>query len=244
MSLELFASDLHLHPSRPGVTALFLSFLRGPARQARSLTLLGDLFDAWAGDDDLPAPLNTQICTELRALGEHGTQVRFMAGNRDFLIGAGFASASALTCIDDPYRTDVAGIPTLLLHGDTLCTDDTGYQVFRREVRTEAWRSAFLARPLAERKAIINGLRERSEAEKQIKPMDLMDANPAAISATFHQHGVSRMIHGHTHREAQHHHHVDGRDCQRWVLGDWHEGLAPYLECGPSGWHFRRWQAQ
>ena len=237
--MELFASDLHLHPSRPGVTDLFLAFLAGPVRAAKRLTLLGDLFDAWAGDDDGDTPLNARIGDALAALAGEGTVLRFMPGNRDFLLGTAFARRAGLELLPDPSLSQVDGHPTLLLHGDTLCTDDLEYQAFRREVRSPAWQAAFLAQPLAERKAVIDGLRQRSEQEKQVKTMDLMDANTTAVAAAFRHHQVERMIHGHTHRQACHRITVDGRPCERWVLGDWHESHAPYLECSAAGWQFR-----
>lgn len=223
----LFISDLHLHPSRPGVTALLEQFLAGPAAdlgpRAGALFILGDLFDAWAGDDDLDDALNARVCAALRRCAEAGTALYFIPGNRDFLVGPAFAAASAMTILDEPVVMDIAGTPTLLLHGDLLCTDDGEYQQFRRTVRGPDWQRDFLAQPLAQRKAVIEGLRARSEAEKQVKPMAIMDTNADAVAEAFRQHGVSRLIHGHTHRQAEHKLTVDGREATRWVLGDWHE---------------------
>jgi UDP-2,3-diacylglucosamine hydrolase len=218
----LFVSDLHLTERRPETAELFLRFLAGPARAARALYILGDLFDYWAGDDDLADPFNARICTALAALADAGTPTFFMAGNRDFLAGQQLAVPSRLTFIDDPTVIDIGGTPTLLMHGDTLCTDDADYLAFRTVARTPQWRADMLAKPLAERKAMLDALRAQSESAKQSKDYDVMDANADAIAAAFRRYHVTRMIHGHTHRRAQHEHSVDGRACQRWVLGDWH----------------------
>ncbi len=218
----LFVSDLHLSARRPETANLFLRFLAGPARTAQALYILGDLFDAWAGDDDRADPFNAGIGAALADLADAGTQIFFMAGNRDFLIGNLFGVPSRLTLIADPTVVDIAGTPTLLMHGDTLCTDDADYQAVRALVRDPAWQREFLALPLAERKVKIEEFRERSETAKSGKPYALMDTNADAVADAFRRHGVTRMIHGHTHRQARHDHVVDGRACERWVLGDWH----------------------
>jgi UDP-2,3-diacylglucosamine hydrolase len=221
--LTLFVSDLHLTARRPETAALFLRFLAGPAREAQALYVLGDLFDYWAGDDDLDDPFNAGICAALAELAAGGTRSFFMPGNRDFLAGEQFGVSSRLTFLADPTVVDLGGTPTLLMHGDTLCTDDTDYLAFRAVARTPQWCADMLARPLAERKAMLDGLRARSEAAKQDKDYDVMDANAEAVAAAFRNHGLNRIIHGHTHRQARHEHLVDGRSCERWVLGDWHE---------------------
>jgi UDP-2,3-diacylglucosamine hydrolase len=235
----LFISDLHLSPDEPATVARFLAFLNGPARNAARLFILGDLFDYWAGDDDLAAPFNAHIVSALRALADGGVSVSFMAGNRDFLIGPQFAAAAGMDLLPDPCVRDFAGVPTLLMHGDTLCTDDADYQRFRATVRNPAWQAAFLTRPLAERKREIEALRARSEAEKRVKPMEIMDVNAAAVEAALHHHGVNTLIHGHTHRQGRHAHRVDGRDCVRWVLGDWHGERGTALICDFPDWRFR-----
>jgi UDP-2,3-diacylglucosamine hydrolase len=230
----LFVSDLHLTERRPETAELFLRFLAGPARAARALYILGDLFDYWAGDDDIADPFNARICAALAELADAGTRTFFMVGNRDFLSGQQLAVSSRLTFIDDPTLIDIAGTPTLLMHGDTLCTDDTAYLAFRAVARTPQWRADMLAKSLAERKAMLDALRARSEAAKQSKDYDVMDANPDAIAAAFRNHHVTRIIHGHTHRQARHEHLVDSRTCERWVLGDWHaNGNA--LACDAHG---------
>lgn len=232
----LFVSDLHLHPSRPHTARLFHDFLAGPARGAAALYVLGDLFDAWAGDDDLDDPFNAAVCADLAALAATGTRIFFIPGNRDFLVGDDFAQAAGLTLVADETVVDLAGTPTLLLHGDTLCTDDAEYQAFRADIRSEQWRHDFLALPLAARKAEIERLRSRSEGEKRVKPLALMDASAATVDQAFAQHGVVRMIHGHTHRAARHEHPVGGRACERWVLPDW-DAAGGYLACDPTGCH-------
>ncbi len=241
---QLIISDLHLHASRPAIATLFLDFLASQARHAAALYILGDLFEYWPGDDTLndPAePFNAQICAALKQLGAQGCQLYFLPGNRDFLIGAGFVAATGATLLNDPTLLDLAGVPTLLMHGDLLCSDDTAYLAFRATVRTPAWRQEFLARPLAERKAQIEALRQQSETEKQIKPAAIMDVNPATLAETLRAQGYPRLIHGHTHRRAHHKLRIDNHTCERWVLGDWREQGADagnFLRCTPHGCEF------
>lgn len=233
----LFTSDLHLHPSRPDTVRLFLDFLSGPARAARALFILGDLFDAWAGDDDIADPFNAEICLALKALADAGTALLFLPGNRDFLIGDGFLAATGAHLLDDETVIDIAGTPTLLLHGDTLCTDDVAYQDFRTLVRNPEWRHDFLATPLAERKAKIEALRSRSQEAMAEKSAASMDTNHAAVLAAFNRCGALRIIHGHTHRPALHRYSTDdGRELERWVLPEWHS-VGGYLACDASGCH-------
>ncbi|MDP2809049.1 MAG: UDP-2,3-diacylglucosamine diphosphatase [Rhodocyclaceae bacterium] len=229
----LFVADIHLHPARPETARLFVEFLAGPAAGAQSLYILGDLFDAWAGDDDIADPFNAALCTALHALAQAGTQVFFLPGNRDFLVGAAFAKAAGITLIADETVADIGGVPTLLLHGDTLCTDDHAYQDFRSMVRSRQWQHDFLAQPLSERKRIADALRSRSEAEKRGKPMALMDVSAAAVEQAFAAHNVARIIHGHTHRQARHEH--AGRE--RWVLPEWEHGGGA-LACDATGCRF------
>jgi UDP-2,3-diacylglucosamine hydrolase len=231
---SLFVSDLHLTARRSETTDLFIDFLAGPARKADALYLLGDLFDYWLGDDNLDEPFNRRICTALADVTAAGISTYFLPGNRDFLAGKNFAAASGLSFLAEPTVCNVAGQPTLLLHGDTLCTDDTDYQAFRATVRSEAWREDFLAQPLAVRKDYVEALRARSETEKQTKPYSMMDTNPGAVADAFRRNAVTRMIHGHTHRQACHELTVDGRPCQRWVLGEWGK-TGNALVCDSSG---------
>lgn len=235
--LNLFISDLHLSPRGPEKAKLFVDFLAGPARNAQALYILGDLFDYWLGDDDLADPFNEGIRVALAGLTSGGTAAYFLPGNRDFLIGEAFAAATGVTLLPDIGVHRIAGRPTLLLHGDTLCTDDHAYLAFRGRVRNPQWQREFLARPLAERRAIIEALRQRSEDAKSGKTTELMDVNPGMVAATFHEYGISHMIHGHTHRQAGHDIDVDGRACQRWVLGDW-GATGNALACEDDHWHW------
>jgi UDP-2,3-diacylglucosamine hydrolase len=238
----LFISDLHLCPSRPRIGRLFLDFLSGPARQSEALYILGDLFEYWAGDDDLDDPFNAEICAGLHALASSGIPPFFMAGNRDFLAGEAFALAAGLTLLPDPTPVEVAGTTTLLMHGDTLCTDDAAYQAFRAEVRSPEWRQAFLALPLAQRKAQIEAMRRDSEAQKRIKPTDIMDVNPGAALQALTLHRCKRLIHGHTHRPAHHRIEAGDHTCERWVLPDWYE-KGGYLACDAEDCQLLAWPA-
>ncbi|CAG4885363.1 UDP-2,3-diacylglucosamine pyrophosphatase [Georgfuchsia toluolica] len=241
--MELFLSDLHLHESRPETTQLFLDFIAAPAQGAQCLTILGDLFEYWAGDDDIGTSLHARVCAALKSLASRGTAIRFLAGNRDFLIGAGFATASGAVLLPDLLVEAVAGTPALLLHGDTLCSDDAAYQDYRRQVRNPIFIENFLRRPLAERRAYIEEMRQRSEVEKRGKDMALMDVNADAVRQAFRDANVTRMIHGHTHRLALHRYEIDGKSCERWVLGDWGK-TGNFLECDESGWRFRTWDGK
>ncbi len=237
MPAALFVSDLHLCPTRPAMVRLFLDFLADQAMTADALYILGDMFDYWAGDDELADPddpFAASIAGALKALGDRGTRLFFITGNRDFLAGDGFARATGMTPLEEPHLATIAGVPTLLLHGDTLCSDDTAYQEFRREVRRPAWREAFLARPLPERRAQIAALRARSEQAKLGKSAAIMDVNAGAVAELLRAYGYPRLIHGHTHRPGYHEHLVDTHLCQRWVLGDWYE-KGSYLACDERG---------
>ena len=223
MATTLFISDLHLCASRPRINRSFFDFLERTARAAEQLYILGDFFEYWAGDDDIDEPFNRSIVDALAALTSSGVAAFLMHGNRDFLIGDLFCKASGATLLADPTLIDLNGTRTLLMHGDTLCTDDIEYQNFRKQVRDVRWQQQFLAQPLAQRKAIIEDLRRRSENEKQTKSMDIMDVTPASVEAALREHDYPRLIHGHTHRPAMHHHRVDEKTCERWVLTDWYE---------------------
>jgi UDP-2,3-diacylglucosamine hydrolase len=231
MPHTLIISDLHLSPRHERITELFLRFLRDTAPQADALYVLGDLFDYWAGDDDLDEPLHRQTADALRALSGGGVPVFLMHGNRDFLMAEKFAAACGATLLDDPALLDFYGTPTLLTHGDALCTDDTGYQAYRQQVRNPVWQQQFLSQPLAQRKAQIEALRARSESEKRYKSDEIMDVNSDAVAALLRQHGYPRLIHGHTHRPGLTLHEVDGHTCERWVLGDWNDACGNALHC-------------
>lgn len=230
---SIFVSDLHLCPSRPEINRTFFEFLRGPAARAQSLYILGDLFEYWAGDDDDDA-FNASVLHALHELSAAGTQLFIMHGNRDFLIGGRFAKESGANLLPDPTMIDLHGKPTLLMHGDTLCTEDIGYQEFRRKVRNPAYQQQFLAQPLAARKQIIAGLRAENAEKKQLKSEAIMDVTPSAVDAALREHGYPRLVHGHTHRPALHRHVVDGHACERWVLADWYT-RGSYLQCDAAG---------
>jgi UDP-2,3-diacylglucosamine hydrolase len=220
-SVALFVSDLHLHPSLPKTTQAFLDFLQRRVLHATSLYLLGDVFEYWAGDDDIDAPLHRTIVKAIRQVSDAGVQVFWMAGNRDFLVSQDFAAAAGLSLLPDPTVITIAGHRIVLAHGDAQCTDDTAYMAFRAQVRDAAWQHNFLRQPLAQRKHIIEGLRDQSRAAQRSKSMTIMDVNDDAITALFRQAGATTMIHGHTHRPGRHTHVVDGRHCTRYVLPDW-----------------------
>ena len=232
----LFISDLHLRPDAPQLTAILRALLRGPATRADALYVLGDLFEAWPGDDDLDDPFNAPIVRGFAELSRHGVALHFQHGNRDFLLGERFAEATGGRLLPDEIVVDLDGTPTLLLHGDQLCIDDIAYQRFRAQVRDVAWQQAMLAQPLAVRKALARELRDGSDAAKAAKSMDIMDANADAVDAAFARHGVSRIIHGHTHRPA-HHRYAAGTDRparERIVLADWRDAGA-YLAVDRAG---------
>ncbi|ENO90151.1 UDP-2,3-diacylglucosamine diphosphatase [Thauera linaloolentis] len=222
----LFISDLHLSEDAPDTAAAFIGFMQHRARKAASLFILGDLFEYWAGDDDLDTPFNRRMCDAIRALADNGTAVFFMNGNRDLLAGSGFARASGAALLPDPSIIrfdDAPGSPQVLLsHGDALCTDDTAYQAYRAQVREPAWQRGFLAQPLAARRAFIESLRQKSEAAKREKAMEIMDVNADAVAGLLRASAGAVLVHGHTHRPARHIHVIDGMQRVRWVLADWH----------------------
>ncbi|PKL98593.1 MAG: UDP-2,3-diacylglucosamine diphosphatase [Gammaproteobacteria bacterium HGW-Gammaproteobacteria-7] len=218
----LFISDLHLDLDRPETTEVLLALLAGEARQAEALYILGDLFEAWVGDDD-PSEVGAQVADALRTVNDAGVPIHFIRGNRDFLIGRDYAARCAMRLLPDPCVIDLYGQPTLLLHGDLLCTDDLAYQQWRRQSRDPDWQAAMLAQPLAARLALAGQARAQSKAHQANAAEAIMDAAPDAIDAMFRLYGVNRMIHGHTHRPAIHCTTVDGRPCTRIVLGDWYQ---------------------
>ena len=233
LTQTLFISDLHLDPARPAIAAQFERFLEDIAPRSEALYILGDLFEYWVGDDGLALPFPARIADSLRPLAAR-VPVRFMHGNRDFLVAQGFADATGTRIIADPTLIDLYGRPTLLMHGDTLCTDDKPYQAFRAQVRDPAWQRAALSRPIAERLAIAQGMRTESEGAKRAKAMDIMDVSRDAVERAFEESGCDVMIHGHTHRPGRHEYRVAGRERVRWVLPDWYE-RGGYLEASPAG---------
>ena len=231
----LFISDLHLEPTRPALTTLFLDFLEQRARQAEALYILGDLFEAWIGDDDDAEPGQT-VAAALRRLTDQGVPAYFLHGNRDFLLGERFAAASGMHLLPESVVIDLAGERVLLLHGDTLCTDDVEYQAFRAQVRDPAWRARILALPLAQRRILAGQMRETSRQSARQKTADIMDVNPTAVDQALRAHRVRCLIHGHTHRPAMHHWTLDGQPARRVVLSDWDDHQGRVLVGDPAGW--------
>lgn len=228
----LFISDLHLAPQAPGVTHLFLDFLGGRARAAEQLFILGDLFEAWPGDDCLEDPEDSfaaDIVDALHALASTGVCVSVMHGNRDFLLGNHFAARSGARLLPDPYVLSLPAWQFVLSHGDALCTDDHDYQAFRALARRPDWQATFLGKSLPERKAMAIAARQKSKSAKRDKADYLMDVNAGATDDFLRAHGYATLIHGHTHRPATHDHLVDGIHVERWVLADWQETQGEFL---------------
>jgi UDP-2,3-diacylglucosamine hydrolase len=231
----LFISDLHLCVTRPHITGLLLKFLQGPAREARALYVLGDLFEYWAGDDDLADPYHAQVCVAFKQLADSGIPVALIHGNRDFLLGEAFAHAAGMAILNDPTLLEMHGRRVLLTHGDELCTDDVEYQKFRAQVRDRGWQETFLAQPLAARKAQIEALRMRSESEKSYKSQAIMDVNAQAVTELVRRFDhPDLLIHGHTHRPGVHEIRDGGRLTVRHVLADWYE-TGSYLRLTDTG---------
>ncbi|UBB24146.1 UDP-2,3-diacylglucosamine diphosphatase [Pseudoxanthomonas japonensis] len=225
----LFISDLHLDAERPAITELFGAFMHREGRQAEAVYILGDLFEAWVGDDD-PSETGAYVADRIREVVDLGVPVYFIRGNRDFLVGDAFARRAGMRILPDPAVVPLYGRPTLLMHGDLLCTDDVPYQQFRAQTRDPAWQRQFLGQPLAARLAFAAQARAASQARQQGMIQDdraqfetVTDVTPATVEATLRRFGVDTLIHGHTHRPAIHDLGIDGRACRRIVLGDWYE---------------------
>jgi UDP-2,3-diacylglucosamine hydrolase len=233
----LFISDLHLDPGSPAISRQFLSLLAGEARSARALYVLGDLFEAWLGDDD-PAPSSREVVEALRRLTDAGVPCFVMRGNRDFMIGDRFCSETGATLLEDGTVVDLEGERVLLLHGDSLCTDDVSYQRFRRVVRNPAALWLLRHMSLERRQALARKMREGSRMHVTATAPEIMDVNADAVAAAFRQSGVPTMIHGHTHRPAIHSLEVDGVPRRRVVLGDWHT-QGSVLEVSSGGFNLR-----
>ncbi len=238
----LFISDLHLDAERPQITELFGRFLHEQARSADALYILGDLFEAWVGDDD-PSETGAFVARELKALAATGVPVSFIRGNRDFLLGADYAARAGMRLLPDPSVIVLYGRPVLIGHGDLLCTDDVAYQQFRAQTRHPAWQAQFLAQPLAARLAFAQQARAASKAHqaglKDAGRMEtITDVAPATVAQTFARYGVDTMIHGHTHRPAVHETQAGDHRCTRVVLGDWYE-QGSVLRVDRDGMHLQ-----
>ena len=231
---SLFISDLHLTEERPEANERFIAFLEDKARGAEALYILGDFFEYWIGDDDVGEPFNAVIVGLLKSLTQRNVQVSLMHGNRDFLIGERFCAATGAKLLPDPSVLEIQGVKTLLMHGDTLCTDDVEYQAWRRKARDPAFQASFLAKSVAERRLAVDQMREKSKQVIQEKTAEIMDVNEDAVRQALRGHGVRRLIHGHTHRPGRHALEVDGERCERWVLPDWY-GRGGYVEVDRRG---------
>jgi UDP-2,3-diacylglucosamine hydrolase len=233
MPTTLFISDLHLEDEAPDRTRWLMDFLSGPALAAETVYILGDLFEFWIGDDALTTTAE-EVASATSLLNDRGVACFFMHGNRDFLVGERYASSAKLQLLPETCVVDLYGKPTLLLHGDTLCTDDVKYQAFRQQVRNPDWQAAMLALSIEQRLELAQQARSASLDHTGSVAMDIMDVNPDAVSAAFREHNVTRMIHGHTHRPAQHTVDLGGINAERFVLADWYsEGR--FLEVSERG---------
>ena len=217
----LFISDLHLDDRRPETTALLQQFLQDEAVNADALYILGDLFEFWLGDD-VPSKCSVEVAASLSRLADKGVPCYFMHGNRDFLLREDYAKLAGMTLLPEEHVIDLYGEQVLLMHGDSLCTDDIPYQQFRTLVRNPAWQQDFLSKTPQERLQVALQARDASAEHKDNVGMDIMDVNPGEVIAAFERHGVNRMIHGHTHRPATHELEVNGQTVERIVLGDWY----------------------
>ncbi|MCA1925401.1 MAG: UDP-2,3-diacylglucosamine diphosphatase [Thiobacillus sp.] len=228
-----FVADLHLTDERPAATGRFFRFLEEDVAGSDALYILGDLFEAWIGDDhDERVAHGTAV--RLKTLSAAGTPVFFLHGNRDFMLAQTYARQAGMHLIADPSVIDLYGTPTLLMHGDTLCSDDIPYQNFRRRVRRPLVLALLRHLPFALRKRLARQARAGSESAKAGKTAEIMDVNPGAVERAFNSHGACRLIHGHTHRPARHAHRVGQAACERWVLPDWYDRWG-YVVCDSHG---------
>lgn len=225
----LFIADLHLNELRPDLTTLFLQFLQTQATNANALYILGDLFESYIGDDE-KTPLQHQISEALYRLKQHGIPVYLMHGNRDFLIGKAFAKRCGATLLKDPTIINLYGIPTLLMHGDTLCTQDTDYLAFRKKARHFFYQTLFLLQSLKKRREIFTKARKISQMHNRNTALAILDATPSAIPDVMLKHGVHQLIHGHTHRPSLHYFWQGRERYLRIVLSDW-ENHGHFLVC-------------
>ncbi len=230
----LFISDLHLSEQRPHIVGIFLKFLGSKAREAEALYILGDLFEYWIGDEVGSLPQAKPVLDGLRGLTDSGVPVYIMHGNRDFLLGEQFAETTGCQLINDPVVIELNGENVLLMHGDTLCTDDTDYIKFRAFVRDPVWQADFLSKSIDERIAIANSYRDMSKTAMDEKPPEIMDTNQQAVEKVMASHSVQKLIHGHTHRPNKHEFKLAGNQVTRFVLGDWYE-QGSMLVCNEQG---------
>lgn len=230
-----FIADLHLSESRPDITACFLSFLQQEAPQAKALYILGDLFEYWIGDDDKSELTNT-IAAGIKALSDSGTQVFFIHGNRDFLLGKKYAERAGMTLLPEVTLVELNKQPVVIMHGDTLCTLDVDYQAFRKKSRTWWWQTMIKSLPLFVRRKIAENYRKRSAESTAMKSQDIMDVTPEEVLNCYNENKSQLIIHGHTHRPADHQWQENGQNYRRIVLGDWYE-QGSWLKIDDTGFH-------
>ncbi|OOZ35828.1 UDP-2,3-diacylglucosamine diphosphatase [Solemya velesiana gill symbiont] len=229
MTDTLLISDLHLSGERPDTVNLFLRFLEEQAIGSTGLYILGDLFDAWIGDDDRTPPI-PKILDALKWVTGSGTETYLMHGNRDFLISQAFTEATGCALLNDPTVVTLAGAPTLLMHGDLLCTDDLEYQQARKFLRSPAFIDDMMSKSLEERAAVAAEYRKRSKEVVSRNAAEIMDVNQQTVAEYMREHGVTTLIHGHTHRPGIHDFQLDGKPARRYVLDQWHHDQGSYLK--------------
>lgn len=229
----LFISDLHLSAERTDITDCFLTFMKEETTGIDALYVLGDLFEMWIGDDD-DSPFHQQIKSAFRQLTDSGVPCYFIHGNRDFLVGKRFSRETGVQLLPEHSVIDLYGTPTLILHGDTLCTLDEEYQRYRKKVHNRFIQWLFFRLPLSYRQKIGNKMRSNSSMTNQEKAQDVMDVTPDEVEKIMAQYQVTAMIHGHTHRPAIHHLNVGSLSASRTVLGDWYDH-GSVLVCTPDG---------
>lgn len=236
MSETLFIADLHLPPYPSALSQMAIDFFQHRASQAEAVYILGDLFEVWLGDDD-DTPIYQTILMQLRQLTAQGISVTVLHGNRDFLLGQGFAQRTGCILVEeDSLVIDLYNIPVLLMHGDTLCTLDTDYQAFRQQTRHPAWQQQFLAKPLNQRWQLAQQARAQSQAQTQNLSTLIMDVTFEAVVDTLKARDIFYLIHGHTHRPAIHEFSLIGQKAYRYVVGDWHIAQAIILSCTAEKW--------
>jgi len=233
-------SDLHLSPQTPILTQHFLNFLMQQAILAEKLYILGDLFEVWLGDDEQDYQA---VKAALRTLTAAGVETTILRGNRDFLLGERFATDTGCQLLDEPLLIDLYGIPTLLMHGDVLCTQDIAYQAFRQQVRNPLWQQHFLAQPLAQRRILAQQARQQSQSHTQATHEYIMDVTPEEVINVLQSFQVSQLIHGHTHRPALHEVELSSKSAKRYVLGAWQEQHAVILQVSENSVRLVDWLA-
>lgn len=233
MSHTLFIADLHLEQDSHDISDLFCHFLNNDARKADALYILGDLFEVWFGDDN-PCPFPAFIASQIKAVSDSGVPVYYIHGNRDFTIGKRYAKQSGMILLPEAKVVDLYGQPTLIMHGDSLCTLDVPYQKFRKKSRTWWWKGIMLSLPLSYRQKMARNIREKSKENKSGADLSIMDVTQSEVELQMQNFGVTRLIHGHTHRPAIHHFEINGKPYERIVLGDWYE-QGSLLKVTPQG---------